>query len=129
MHNPNKLNKSGYCFLSRCKIEAFSFALLAISSVSDNGKVSLPGLSCHDVTDRVFPYDLGFTVYLRRCHGRYGGKCIDDAEKPFRAVFFVFNSLWIYERKSHCVIMFSFLNMFQNTTAYMIFLQYKQLCR
>ena len=39
------------------------------------GKVSLPGLSCHDVTDRVFPYDLGFTVYLRRCYGRYGGKC------------------------------------------------------
>ena len=96
---------------------------------SQVGKVSLPGLSCHDVTDRVFPYDLGFTVYLRRCHGRYGGKCIDDAEKPFRAVFFVFNSLWIYKRKSHCVIMFSFLNMFQNTTAYMIFLQYKQLCR
>ena len=93
------------------------------------GKVSLPGLSCHDVTDRVFPYDLGFTVYLRRCHGRYGGKCIDDAEKPFQAVFFVFNSLWIYKRKSHCIIMFSFLNMFQNTTAYMIFLQYKQLCR
>ena len=39
------------------------------------GKVSLPGLSCHDVTDRVFPYDLGFTVYLRRCYRRYGGKC------------------------------------------------------
>ena len=39
------------------------------------GKVSLPGLSCHDVTDRVFPYNLGFTVYLRRCYGRYGGKC------------------------------------------------------
>ena len=26
------------------------------------GKVSLPVLSCHDVTDRVFPYNLGFTV-------------------------------------------------------------------
>ena len=43
-------------------------------------------------------------------------------------LYFFFNSLWIYKRKSHCVIMFSFLNMFQNTTAYMIFLQYKQLC-
>ena len=41
----------------------------------NDGKVSLPGLSCHDVTDRVFPYNLGFTVYLRRCYGRYGGKC------------------------------------------------------
>ena len=47
------------------------------------GKVSLPGLSCHDVTDRVFPYDLGFTVYLRRCYGRYGGKCIvATSDKP-----------------------------------------------
>ena len=52
-----------------------------------------------------------------------------DDEKTFQAVFFVFNSLWIYKRKSHCVIMFSFLNMYQNTAAYMIFLQYKQLCR
>ena len=34
-------------------------------SINFEGKVSLPGLSCHDVTDRVFPYDLGFTVYLR----------------------------------------------------------------
>ena len=54
------------------------------------GQVSLPGLSCHDVTDRVFPYDLGFTVYLRRCYGRYGGKY---DEKTFQAVFFVFSSL------------------------------------
>ena len=48
---------------------------LSVLSVCGCGKVSLPGLSCHDVTDRVFPYDLGFTVYLRRCYGRYGGNC------------------------------------------------------
>ena len=52
------------------------------------GKVSLPGLSCHDVTDRVFPYDLGFTVYLRRCYERMEGN-VDD-EKTFQAVFFSF---------------------------------------
>ena len=51
-----------------------------------------------------------------------------DDEKTFQAVFFVFSSLWIYKRKSHCVKMFSFVNVYQNTAAYMIFLQYKQLC-
>ena len=35
MHNPNKLNNGGYCFLLGCKIEAFSFELQDISSGSD----------------------------------------------------------------------------------------------
>ena len=43
-------------------------------------------------------------------------------------LYFLFLIHCEYKRKSHCIIMFSFLNMYQNTAAYMIFLQYKQLC-
>ena len=39
MRNPNELNNGEYYFLLGSKIEAFSFALLDISSGSDNRQI------------------------------------------------------------------------------------------
>ena len=51
----------------------------------------MPGLSCHDVTDRVLPYDLGCTVISTVAMEDMEGN-LYDAEETFQAVFFVFNS-------------------------------------